>query len=185
MSKIVMWSDLHLDHKGISKRFRPSFSSDEEHNEVLFDRLASKVTKRDVMLLAGDIAFSLEWLNRIGSIPCIKRVLILGNHDTEGRGGVEGYHHAAIFDEIHGLLKKGPFWLSHCPIHPQELRGKVNIHGHTHFYNIQKEVPRTGLREEHEVDDPRYINICPEQTDYHPVVYQDLHISLMNRRKQE
>ena len=31
---------------------------------------------------------------------------------------------------MYSLYRWHEFWLSHCPIHPGELRGKLNIHGH-------------------------------------------------------
>lgn len=40
------------------------------------------------------------------------------------------------FDEVHSLLKYKEFWLSHAPIHPEELRGKKNVHGHVHTESV-------------------------------------------------
>lgn len=40
------------------------------------------------------------------------------------------------FDEVHGLLKYKEFWLSHAPLHPDELRGKNNVHGHVHTESV-------------------------------------------------
>lgn len=41
-----------------------------------------------------------------------------------------------VFDEVHGLLKYKEFWLSHAPLHPDELRGKKNVHGHVHTESV-------------------------------------------------
>lgn len=184
MSKVILWSDLHLGHASVT-RWRTQFKTAEEHHETIFEGLISAVNKRDVLYLLGDIAFDQYWLQRVAGIKCAKKVAILGNHDTEGRGDVEGYHYAAVFDEIHSLFKKRTgkglpkVWLSHAPIHPQELRGCINIHGHTHYNNIKYEC-RPCMAEScevacrYEIKDPRYINICPEQTDWKPVVFQEL-----------
>jgi hypothetical protein len=59
-----------------------------------------------------------------------------------------------VYDKIYSLYKYKEFWLSHCPIHPEELRGKKNIHGHTHYHNI---------------DDSRYFNVSMENIEYKPV----------------
>ena len=59
-----------------------------------------------------------------------------------------------VFDEVHSLVKYKGTWLSHAPIHQDELRGCVNIHGHTHY---------------HVIDDERYINVCSEHTNYGPI----------------
>ena len=59
-----------------------------------------------------------------------------------------------------GLYKYKEFWLSHAPIHPCELRGKRNIHGHVHQNHVM---------DEHHKRDNRYINVCVENTDGAPV----------------
>jgi calcineurin-like phosphoesterase family protein len=52
------------------------------------------------------------------------------------------------------------FWLSHCPIHPQELRNrKANIHGHLHGSVL---------------NDPRYFDVCPEKHNYQMVDYEEI-----------
>lgn len=58
------------------------------------------------------------------------------------------------YDKVYSLLKYKGMWLSHAPIHPDELRGKPNVHGHCHY---------------HEIDDPRYLNVCVEHTEMMPV----------------
>ena len=69
----------------------------------------------------------------ISTQVCGRKVLICGNHDTD--------HNpmkilCEYFDEVYSLYKWHEFWLSHCPIHPDELRGKLNIHGHVHHATI-------------------------------------------------
>jgi calcineurin-like phosphoesterase family protein len=71
-----------------------------------------------------------------------KKILIRGNHDT-----LPTLAYLHYFDEVYGLLKYKEFWLSHAPIHPDELRNKINLHGHVHYATIP---------------DKRYFNCCPE-----------------------
>lgn len=52
-TKIVIWTDLHLGHENAIK-WRTQFSTAEEHDEFIFDKLASKVNKRDSLILFGD-----------------------------------------------------------------------------------------------------------------------------------
>lgn len=144
MSKSYFWSDLHLGHDNIIK-FRKQFSTPEEHHETIFDRLATTIGKRDKITLLGDICFTRYWLDKIRSIKCISKVLILGNHDTER--DISCLEYCSVFDQVHGLLKTKGFWLSHAPIHPNELRGCRNIHGHVH---------------DNPIDDDRYISVCVE-----------------------
>lgn len=63
------------------------------------------------------------------------------------------------FDEVYSLKKYKEFWLSHAPIHPDELRGKVNIHGHTHYHNIS---------------DARYVNVSMEQINFMPIELHEI-----------
>jgi len=175
MSRLMITSDLHLGHKNICK-YRTQFNSMEEHNEIIFDNLASSVTKRDTLFLLGDIAFSLDWHQRVSEIRCKHKVIILGNHDTDR--SVKVHQFAGLYDKVHGLLSHRNYWWSHCPIHPQELRGrKGNIHGHLHGNMVWGEEQESGgLMGEStwsEVDQ-RYINACVEHTDWKPVSFEEL-----------
>lgn len=55
MSKRLFTSDWHLNHKSILK-YRPQFSSIEEHDQSIFDQLAV-LNKRDTVFVIGDILF--------------------------------------------------------------------------------------------------------------------------------
>lgn len=144
MANVWFCSDLHLGHRNIAK-YRGL--TEEEQYELLYKEWHSKVTKRDVVYVLGDCCFSKERLSDFSKWRGEKR-LILGNHDTEHATIKEL---AEVFTEIHSLRKYKNFWLSHAPLHPDELRGRINIHGHTHY---------------HVINDKRYINICLEQTGY-------------------
>jgi calcineurin-like phosphoesterase family protein len=170
VSRLLITSDLHLGHKNIVK-FRPGFSSAEEHHEILFDNLASSINKRDSIIFLGDIAFTDEWLLRIRGINCAKKLLVLGNHDTE-RTSFKNI--VLAYDKIESLYSKRNMWFSHCPIHPQEFRGKThNIHGHLHDKLVQTEYMGDGDYVG-DIDDERYINVCVEHTDYRPIPFSDL-----------
>lgn len=163
MSRTYLSSDWHLGHKN-ALRWRPQFKDMDEHDNLIIDNHKRILTKRDILIVCGDVAFTKESLARVKEIHCAKKVLILGNHCTEGRGGITLEDLMSVFDEIHSMKKgayqKVGFWLTHCPMHPSELRGKpFNIHGHTHSVVI---------------DDPRYINVCLEQTNYEPVWVEKL-----------
>lgn len=68
-----------------------------------------------------------EALERLNEVPGRKR-LVRGNHDQFQLGV-----YAKYFEEVHGFLRYKEMWLSHCPIHPQEMyRCKANVHGHIH-----------------------------------------------------
>jgi len=81
----------------------------------MFDTLASSVNKRDTLYLLGDVAFTPEWILKLEEIKCVKKVLILGNHDTEQKRAKHLPLFAQVFDEIHGLYKKKPILVIPCP----------------------------------------------------------------------
>ncbi len=154
----MLSSDLHLGHSNICK-FREGFRDAQHHHEVIFENLARSINKRDHLILLGDVAFTPYWNDMIKTIKCVKKTLILGNHETDRQ--VEFKDLVETYDTIHSLWKTRGTWFSHCPIHPQELRGqKFNIHGHLHTDVIE--------------DDPRYVNVCVDHTDFKPVSFQEL-----------
>lgn len=165
MSRLFLTSDMHLGHKNILK-FREGFKSQEEHDETLFENLASSVNKRDSIIFLGDIAFELEWLAKIAGIKCAKKTLILGNHDTER--GITTRQLSLAYDSVESLYSKRNVYFSHCPIHESQFRGRShNIHGHLHDDIIHKAGAMLM------VPDSRYINVCVEHTDYKPILFSE------------
>lgn len=143
MSNVYFWSDLHLGHVNIHK-FRPQFKDEKDHFEYIKATWKATVNKHDKVFILGDCCFTTEALREFDTWAG-RKVLILGNHDTDRKLSMRDLLYS--YDEIHSLYKHKEFWLSHCPIHQDELRGKLNIHGHTH---------------EHVVNDKRYYNACVE-----------------------
>lgn len=124
-------SDPHMGHRNIYK-YRTLFEST-KHNDLYFKYLLeSTCTKRDSMFFLGDVAFDEQYLDFIKSLPG-RKILIPGNHCTEY---ISMKKLVNVFDEVHSLLKYKNYWLSHAPLHPDELRGKLNIHGHVHASSI-------------------------------------------------
>lgn len=155
MSRVLLMSDLHLGHRNIHK-YRTQFQTAEEHHEVVWDNLASNVMKRDHIVFLGDVAFTHEWLEKIKTLKVAHKTLVCGNHDLER--GIHMNHLVAVYDQVYALWNKRNFWFSHAPIHPMEIRGKLGvIHGHLH---------------DAVVDDPRYLNVCLEHTEYKPITFE-------------
>jgi len=149
MSNVWFCSDLHFGHKGI-ERFRGQ--SEALNRERIKNDWKSVVTKRDVVYVLGDAAFTMDTVSDFEQLPG-QKFLIRGNHDKLNTAVYLKY-----FDEVYGLLKYKEFWLSHAPIHPDELRGRRNLHGHVHFHNIQSNIGDTPYLQDH----PMYLNCCPE-----------------------
>ena len=124
MSEVYFIGDLHLGHKNIQK-YR-DISSEEEQYEILKDKWHSVVTKRDKVFVLGDACFTynrlIDFSGWIGD-----KVLICGNHDTD-KLSMKQIVDSGTYSNIYSLLKYKEFWLSHCPLHCNELRGKKNIH---------------------------------------------------------
>lgn len=153
-------SDLHLGHRNICA-YRP-FDTVEQHNQHVFENVMSSVFQKDTLYILGDFCFTMESYEKYA-----KQILsitpnvhwILGNHDTDARERREIFKRILVdFPDIkvHSLLTWKSCWLSHAPIHPDELRDKKwNVHGHVHGKSI---------------GDIRYIDISCEAVDYKPVV---------------
>jgi calcineurin-like phosphoesterase family protein len=132
MSSILFTSDFHLGHKVITDKYRKQFNSSEEHDSLLFDKI-SKLKKRDILFVLGDFLFDCdkydEYIINLSKMSC-RIKLVMGNHDTR-----------LLYTEKRlprlemqlPLFSYKNHWISHCPIHPQELRNRAgNIHGHLH-----------------------------------------------------
>lgn len=172
MTRLMITSDLHLGHKSIHK-FRTEFESAESHHEAIFENLAMNIQKRDSLILLGDIAFDRYWLDKIKSIKCTKKLLICGNHDTEN--GITMRDLVNVYDDIMALHSRRNYWFSHCPIHPQEMRGKIgNIHGHLHQKEVGEYLPSIDGSSDVFYRDQMYLNACVEHTNYKPISFADL-----------
>lgn len=163
--------DMHFGHRNICK-FRPEFATPEEHEEHFIETWNKTITKGgDRIFVLGDAAFTLEGLHKFKRLNG-RKILIRGNHDE-----LPTQMYLAYFEEVYGIIKYKGAWLSHAPIHPDELRGCVNIHGHVHSATIHREVWERDddgspwMRRE---PDPNYINACPENIGYAPVLFKDL-----------
>lgn len=143
--------DPHLGHKNIGK-FRPFVKDSENNTAMIVKDWTQRINKRGIVYVMGDAAFDQQSLDVLGNLPG-KKILIKGNHDDFCSTAAQ----SSIFDEIHGIIKYKGMWLSHAPVHPHELRGRFNVHGHVHCKSIQR---KTWYGRS--VDDLRYINVCPD-----------------------
>ncbi len=167
MSCVFVTSDWHLGHANAYK-FSGDFSSQEEREKAILDNYKQMVGNRDIVWFLGDIAFDLTTLTEVDQLPGEKR-LILGNHDTDRFSKqLTLKDHLRVFSQIHSIHPYKHSWLTHAPIHPCELRGKYNVHGHVH---------------QHSVDDPVYFNACLEPNEFKPIKYQDIMAELKERER--
>jgi calcineurin-like phosphoesterase family protein len=119
-----MTSDLHLGHRYAATS--RGYSTVDEHDTVIIRNLAA-LDKRDKLFILGDVAWNQTSLALLSEVRATKE-MIFGNHDTMS---IQKY--LAVFDKVHGARMYKDYFLTHIPIHPQELyRSKGNIHGHIH-----------------------------------------------------
>jgi len=151
-------SDLHLGHYSVGKT--RGFDITDEHDYTLVENINSKVNKRDKLFILGDLAFTDKGLHWLDVVRCRNIELILGNHD---KYPLRRYMEHGI-TKFHGFRGYKNYWLSHCPIHPNEIRKKTgNIHGHIHTFGDTEKII-----------DPRYYNVNVEFHDLHPVSLEEI-----------
>mgnify|MGYP003605830330 FL=1 len=128
---VFFTSDSHLGHRVITK-YRPQFQNIKEHDEAFLTEM-SKLTKRDDLFVLGDFIFDCPdfeyYLKQIAKMP-LKVKLVMGNHDS-----LKMYKQdiAKNIEIQLPLFSYKNMWVSHAPIHPDELRNRyINIHGHLH-----------------------------------------------------
>ncbi|MCM5703631.1 metallophosphoesterase family protein [Larsenimonas salina] len=152
---VYVISDTHFGHGNIL-RHRPEFESIEAHDRVITDRILSLCGKFDSLYVLGDVVVyqpGMRYLEEIASRIGFLHI-ILGNHDNERKGAPALADYLPLCKSIGAIKHYKNAWLTHAPIHPDELRGNINIHGHVHGRSI---------------NDTRYINVSCEALEYTPV----------------
>lgn len=166
-------ADPHFGHANILKFFRRDgvtplrpYKTVEEMDETLIRNWNETVSDHDRVYLLGDVAFHPRVFHRI--IPRLKGrvVLVPGNHEP-----LKMHKYAGLFDDVRGYVIKKGFIMSHIPIHEGSLsRWKLNIHGHLHADTVKDMFAGHFL----ESDDKRYRCVSVEQTDYRPILLQQV-----------
>jgi calcineurin-like phosphoesterase family protein len=157
MGRVFLISDPHFGHENVAKK--RGFDSIEQHDNFMVSNWNKVVHKNDKVFVFGDITMEKKKYDILDKLNGNK-TFILGNHDLE-----QNSNDLCKYGKVAGLLKYKGFWLSHCPIHPDELRGKKNIHGHNH---------RRRIRRFWFFTDKRYINVSMDLNNYTPVLFNDI-----------
>ncbi|MCP4393916.1 MAG: hypothetical protein GY804_06565 [Alphaproteobacteria bacterium] len=157
MGQVFVISDLHFGHKNIM-----NFAGDYRHGNDFIENIHytvelwnKVVSKRDKVYVLGDVCFDEFWLGTMHEMNG-RKVLIRGNHDDR----IKTEKFLAYFESVEGMVRYKGYWLTHAPIHPAELRGKKNIHGHVH---------QNSILNGYNLADDRYINVCIENTGGAPI----------------
>lgn len=166
-----VYSDPHFYHGNIcwferepGVKLRP-WDDANEMTEDMIRWYNEMVDDQDRVYILGDVAFSPANIkNSVGRMKG-RKVLVPGNHEPP-----KMRKYFDLFDDVRGYVVKKDFIMSHIPIHPGSLsRWKLNIHGHTHA----NQVPSTNDVNE-DVMDNRYFCACVEQTNFRPILLDDI-----------
>ena len=159
-------ADTHFGHQGICNFLRDDGSKvrpwawAQDMDKELIARWNAAVGKEDKVYHLGDVAFSNRHLQIMWHLNG-RKVLIRGNHDR-----LKLSQYAQHFKDVRGVHVLDKYILSHIPVHPGSKSSfKGNIHGHTHVNDVL---------DAHGKPDPWYFNACVEQTDYRPVLFDEI-----------
>ena len=173
MPAVFLVSDTHFGHAGVCKflrddgtKLRP-WNDPDEMDEEMVKRWNETVRPNDKVYHLGDVVINRKALGIMRRLNGDK-VLIRGNHDIfrddEYR---EHFRELRAYHVMNGMI------LSHIPLHPESLsRFGTNIHGHLHSNRVM----HTSFEgKKPDVVDTRYHCVCVEQTDFRPILLDDVY----------
>lgn len=168
MGKIYLIADTHYGHNGISEKFRTEFISDLSHNETIHNNILSVSGKNNHLWLLGDVCFKEDQFRKLWEYNLYFDTVhvVMGNHEHKRLAEFCVQHGI----QVHGIVKKWGYWLSHAPIHPQELYRGKNIHGHVHRNTVH---------------DDCYFNVSCENLNYRPITLQEIKETMEIRETME
>jgi len=179
MPSVFLVSDTHFGHMGVCKftrsdgvtKLRP-WDSAEEMDEAMVRAWNETVNPSDKVYHLGDVVINRKSLKTLARLNGDK-VLIRGNHDIFRDDEYREY-----FRELRAYHVMNGMILSHIPVHSDSLgRFGVNIHGHTHANRVKKARgvdAETGTVLYSDEIDPRYHCVCVEQTNFRPILFEDV-----------
>lgn len=175
MPELFITSDTHFGHEACCTVFtqpdgetplRP-FDNAEEMNEQMIQRWNEVVKPEDTVYHLGDVVMNKSFLPIVARLNGRKR-LVMGNHEGE-RKGKTSTDLSKYFEKLFGCRVFGDFIMTHIPIHPSQLaRFGNNVHGHLHAT---------------EIDDPRYLCVSVEHTDFRPITIEEVRERIAKRHE--
>jgi calcineurin-like phosphoesterase family protein len=179
MPSVWLVSDTHFGHAGVCRftrddgvtKLRP-WDDPAEMDAFMVQAWNERVKPNDKVYHLGDVVInrrSLQTLSRLNG----DKVLIRGNHDIFRDDEYREY-----FRELRAYHVMNGMILSHIPLHEASLgRFGVNIHGHLHANRVKLARAvnaRTGTVAYKDEIDVRYHCVCVEQTDFAPILFEDV-----------
>jgi len=141
-------------------------------DEAMVKAWNERVKPTDKVYHLGDVVINrkaLKIMHRLNG----DKVLIRGNHDI-----FRDDEYRMYFRELRAYHVMNGMILSHIPLHSDSMgRFGVNIHGHLHANRVKKARgvdAKTGEILYSDEIDPRYHCVCVEQTDFAPILFEDV-----------
>jgi calcineurin-like phosphoesterase family protein len=162
-------SDTHFFHEDLlsfekedGHKRRSEFANIEEHNETIVERWNARVKPGDKVRHLGDVALGLKGSEYDTKLhPLLSRLngrkdLIIGNHDKVKNKILQNHFRTMELWKRYSRDDWGvAFHLTHIPQRLDQLhKTNINVHGHLH---------------EKLMDEPNYINVCCEHTNFAPM----------------
>jgi len=178
MPAVFLVSDTHFGHAGVCRflredgtKLRP-WNDPNEMDEEMIRRWNERVRPNDKVYHLGDVVINRKALSTLARLNGDK-VLIRGNHDIFRDNEYRQY-----FRELRAYHVMNGMILSHIPVHEASLgRFGTNIHGHLHAGRVKRARDinvKTGEILYSDEIDPRYHCVCVEQTNYTPILFEDV-----------
>ena len=186
MPAVFLVSDTHFGHAGVCRFTHPDdpemklrpWDDPDEMDEEMVRRWNDTVRPSDKVYHLGDVVINRRALKTLARLNGDK-VLIRGNHDIFRDDEYREY-----FRELRAYHVMNGMILSHIPVHEASLgRFGVNIHGHLHANRVKKARgvdAKTGTVLYSTDNDVRYHCVCVEQTDFRPILLEDVYKRITN-----
>ena len=173
MPAVFLVSDTHFGHAGVCRftladgvtKLRP-WTDPDEMDEFMVKAWNERVRPNDKVYHLGDVVINRKALGIMRRLNGDK-VLIRGNHDIfKDSDYREHFRELRAYHVMNGMI------LSHIPIHSESLgRFGVNIHGHLHANRVMLPGFNGKITD---IIDVRYHCVCVEQTDFAPILFEDV-----------
>jgi calcineurin-like phosphoesterase family protein len=179
MPAVFLVSDTHFGHTGVCRflrndgvtKLRP-WDNPEEMDEFMVKAWNERVRPNDKVYHLGDVVINRRAMSTLARLNGDK-VLIRGNHDIFRDDEYRKY-----FRELRAYHVMNGLILSHIPVHEASLgRFGCSIHGHLHANRVMKARGVDALTGDilySDEIDPRYYNVSVEQTDFAPILFEDV-----------
>lgn len=152
MPNIWFISDTHFGHENIIKYCKRPFSNSREMDEFMIEQWNTTVKPEDHVYHLGDVYMG----DKKAGARCVARLqgkkrLVVGNHDDlKSPNLLNAFQKVMLWRNF----RDEGFTAAHVPLSEDSLVYGVQVHGHIHANTL---------------DNPRYINVCVEHTNYKPV----------------